>query len=107
MSALTQISRILAVVFGVLTIYWPVRLLVTELSGALYERGEALLMCAHFGAVTGVVGAALYGSYRYFGETRNPVFRGALWVFVLFAGLGGIALVVRIIWIEISAYNVG
>ena len=105
MSALAHISRILALLFTLLAVFW-ISLPFLNVLGRTYEGGAMLLTCFLFADLFGVIGVMLYGCYRYARlERGNPVIRGLLWCFVVATGLGASALAARIVWLTVPAFT--
>jgi hypothetical protein len=105
MTPLAHISRVFAVLFALLALFW-LALPFLNVLGGTYEGGVMVITCVFFAALFSVVAAALYGCYRYArSDTRSPVLRGFVWAFVTLTGLGGSALAARIFWVTVPAFT--
>lgn len=105
MSALGQISRVLAVLFALFAAFW-IALPFLNALGRSYEGGGMLFTAIIFGGFFAVVALLLYGCYRYSRlEHGSPFVRGFAWGFVVLAGLGVSAFAARITWVTVPPFT--
>jgi hypothetical protein len=96
--ALAYISRAVAVLYALVALFCIALPFLNAFAGT-YEGAPMILTCFILAGFFGVVGAGLYDCYRYARkEGRSRIVLSLISVFVVFAGLIGAAVVLRIVW---------
>lgn len=97
MSILAHVLRALAVLWGILTLFW-LALPLLQIIGGIYEGGEAFIVGFVFAFISAVLAGVSFACYRYTRRGKVATLQLTLiWCFVIAAGLLGLALVVRIL----------
>jgi hypothetical protein len=99
MTALAHTSRSLAILFTLLTIFWP-GLLIAQLFAREYDGLPMLLVCGLFTGLFGVGAVVLYWCFRFSRSAdRTRTARGLVWVLVVSIGGIGVAMAARLVWV--------
>lgn len=97
MTVLAHVSRVFALLFALLVLFWLAFPFVNLLGGTY--GGELMVVGSLFCALAcGMIGVALYYCYRYVPSIpRNGLLQGLVWAVVILAGLVGSVLAVGIL----------